>query len=178
MNLTEFAKLGLPMWVLIFASLVIVVTYLVNKLKAAGVGGFISSTVKDTVDFSQEQKFFQLDGQRQDAIAMLTENAHLTQQQSKLVEKLLDHQIEVERQWHTKHDANYQAVKNSQESSSYIIKQISEKITTLISVVEGLYDRMKSHRGDEIAERDLQIEQQRQYIDSLESQLEMRHDKE
>ena len=176
MDLTQLKELGLPIWVLIFIALVVVVAYLINKLKDAGVGGFITERVRNTVDFSQEQRLMELDGRRQDAIAMLTENAHLTELQSQQVTKLIDHLIAQDREWHSVHDTRYRAIADQTTAITYLVKQIAEKITVLISVVEGLYDRMKSHRNDEIAELKLQLEQSSQYIAALESRIEMREE--
>lgn len=149
-----------------------------NKLKDMGVGGFISSTVKDTVDFTQEQKFREFDAKRQDEIAMWAQISGFNAMQSKQINTLVDHLIQNDREWNRVHDANYQSIANKMTGIEYLVKQITEKITVLISVVEGLYDRMKQHRNEEVAELRLQIEQQNQYIAALESRIEMRDDKE
>lgn len=174
---------GLPLeriagWIINLAAIAVIVAFVLNKLKASGIGSFIGERVRDTVDFSQEQKLFELERQRQDAIAIITENAHLTELQSKQLTKTIDFILELDREWHRTHDQRYQQVADNTTSINYLVKQIAEKITVLISVVEGLYDRMKQHRNEEVAELRLQIEQQNQYITALESQIEMRDDKE
>lgn len=165
-------------WIINLAALAVIVAYLFNKVKASGLGGFIGERVRDTVDFSQEQKLFELDRQRQDAIAIMTENAHLTELQAQQLTKTIDFILETDREWHRIHDQRYQKVADETTAVRYLANQITEKITVLISVVEGLYERMKAHRGEEISELRLQLEQSNQYIAALESQLEMREDKE
>lgn len=182
LDLSSLTDLGLPAGVFIGIVLVSVFIWSLNKLKEIGVGGFVSEQIKavreqakDTIDFSQEEQFFKMDAERQDALALLQV---LTGQ----LNEYQKHMITSDNKWHEKHDDNYKAMVKEISDTIYLAKQTSEKLRTLVTVTSTVYDGFKDYRKDELEELRTQLQQallensqQRERITALESELEYKH---